>query len=165
MMQTNQPGHSPPMTSQSQDKIQRTALSQAVPSGTMVSSQVFSSYLGDYFPRNVKPNCVINLSYPIISTIYLLPQKSMMLQKAISALSCVFLGKLHGDKPVLQYGVSLYNEAIHEMSKTISRRHYSTDLVYTCIIFEQIEVRNTCLLFNYVTFTYEDTVSLLPRLA
>lgn len=115
----------------------------------MVSSQVFSSYLDDFFPRMVKPACVVNLTYPIISTIYMLPQKSLMLQKATSALSCVFLGKLHRDKPVLQYGLSLYNEAIYEMSKRISRRDYSAELIYTCVLFEQIEVRNIFLLDQY----------------
>lgn len=96
----------------------------------------------------------------------MLPQKSLMLQKATSALSCVFLGKLHRDKPVLRYGVSLYNEAIHEMSKTISRRDYSADLVYTCALFEQIEVRNTCGACSInAKFTHEDTVPLLSGLA
>lgn len=76
----------------------------------------------------------------------MLPRKSLMLQKATSALSCIFLGKLHSDKPALQYGLSLYNEAIYEMSKRISRRDYSADLIYTCVLFEQIEVRNIFLL-------------------
>lgn len=72
----------------------------------------------------------------------MLPQKSLMLQKATSALSCVFLGKIHRDQPVLQYGIGLYNEAIHEMSKTLNRKDYNPDMIYTCALFEQIEVRN-----------------------
>lgn len=144
MVKTNRSSHSP-SRAQSQDELRQPALVQAVPSGAMVSSQLFSSYLDDYFPRRVKPTCAVNLSFPIISTIYTLPQKSPMLQKATSALSCIFLGKTHGDKPVLQYGISLYNGAIHEMSKALSRRDYKADLVYTCSVFEQIEVRNTWL--------------------
>jgi hypothetical protein len=108
----------------------------------MVRSQLFSSYIDNYFPRKVKPDNTINFSYPIISAIYALPQKSPMLQRACSALSCIFLGKFHGDKHVLRYGVWLYNEAIHEMSKTISRKDFKADLVYTCTLFEQIEVSN-----------------------
>lgn len=144
MMKINQPSHSP-STARSQNELRQPPLLQAVPGGAMVSSQLFSSYLDDYFPRRVKPNCVVNLTYPIISSIYTLPQKSLMLQRATSALSCIFLGKIHGDEPFLRYGISLYNGAIHEMSKALSRRDYSADLVYTCAVFEQIEVRNTWL--------------------
>lgn len=108
----------------------------------MVSSQIFSSYLDHYFPRKVKATCVVNLTYPIISSIYMVPQKSLMLQKTTAALSCVFLGKIHKDEPILRYGIGLYNEAICGLSKTLSRKDYTPDLIYTCALFEQIEVRN-----------------------
>jgi hypothetical protein len=65
-----------------------------------------------------------------------------MLEKACSALSCVFLGKLHQDKPILRYGLCLYNQAIQDMSKGLGRKAYSDGIVYTCTLFGQIEVRN-----------------------
>lgn len=63
-----------------------------------------------------------------------------MLRKACSALSCVFLGKIHKDEPLLRYGIHLYNQAIYEMSKAINLKDNSADIIYTCAIFAQIEV-------------------------
>lgn len=105
----------------------------------MMGNQLFASYLHDYFP--VSPDCPFDMSHDIISSIYMLPEQSIMLEKAKSALSCVFLSKIHPDKGLLQYGLSLYNQAIHGMSKALSRRAYSNAIIYTCVIFSQIEVR------------------------
>jgi hypothetical protein len=119
---------------------QTSGLSQSIAPGAMVGSQLFASYLNDYFPRKARPTCPLDMSYVIISGIYTLPQKSLMLEKASSALSCVFLGKLHQDKPLLQYGLWLYNQAIQDMSRALSRKPYNDDIVYTCTLFGQIEV-------------------------
>ncbi|KAJ5733726.1 hypothetical protein N7493_002512 [Penicillium malachiteum] len=61
-----------------------------------------------------------------------------MLQTASSALSCIFLGKIHKDKALLKYGIRLYSQGIYEISKAISRKAYNADLVYTCTLFGQI---------------------------
>lgn len=68
-----------------------------------------------------------------------------MLEKANSALSCVFLGKLHQDRPLLRYGLRLYNQAIQDMLNALRRKAYSNDIVYTCMLFGQIEVRSVSL--------------------
>lgn len=115
----------------------------AVAPGSMIGNQLFASYLYDYFPAD--PNCPFDMSHIIISSIYMLPQQSLMLEKAKSALSCVFLSKLHRDKTLLQYGLSLYTQAIQGMSKALSRKAYSYDIIYACVIFSQIEVRSRLL--------------------
>ena len=108
----------------------------------MIGYQLFASYLNDYFPSRVRPTGLLDMSYAILSGIYELPHKSSMLEKASSALSCVFLGKIHQDKALLRYGVGLYNQAIQEMLRALSRRNYSDDIIYTCTLFGQTEVRS-----------------------
>lgn len=74
------------------DRFQRLALSQAsdlphaITSSSMISSQLFASYLNYYFPAKVQPTGLLDMSYFIISGIHKLPQKGAMLQKASSAL-------------------------------------------------------------------------------
>ena len=79
-------------------------LPQTVTSGPMIRNQIFSSYLSAYFPRNKEHACDIDMPQFIISSISVLPQKSSMLDKALSALSCVFLGKIRHDEQFLQHG-------------------------------------------------------------
>ncbi|KAJ5162039.1 hypothetical protein N7492_007431 [Penicillium capsulatum] len=108
----------------------------------MMSSQIFASYLEQYFPRTFTPSALdLDSSYSIISGIYMLPQKTLMLEKALSALACSFLGKLHRDNTLLRYGLRIYNQAIQDLSKSLGRKAYSDDIVYTCALFGQIEVR------------------------
>ena len=96
----------------------------------------------------------------------MLPEKSPMLQKATSALSCIFLGKINRDNPILQYGIGLYNEAICELSKTLSLSNYTPDLIYTCALFEQIEVlKITGSCSNNANLTDENSGPLLSGFA
>ncbi|KAJ5621564.1 hypothetical protein N7528_006347 [Penicillium herquei] len=119
---------------------QESTLVQGVASGSAISLQLFSSFLEDYFPREAKPDFLLDPSYSILSGIHTLPHKGQMLQTASSALSCIFLGKIHKDKALLKYGIRLYSQGIYEMSKAISRKAYNADLVYTCTLFGQIGV-------------------------
>ena len=72
----------------------------------------------------------------------MLPQKTTMLEKAGSVLACVFIGRVHQNNALLRYGLWLYNEAIHDMSKALRMNTYSDDIVYSCTLFGQIEVRD-----------------------
>ncbi|KAJ5973590.1 hypothetical protein N7481_010800 [Penicillium waksmanii] len=107
--------------------------------GPMKRDQFSSFYLKSYFPHTTGPGWDFDMTYSVFSTLFALPQKSQMLDIAFSALSCVFLGKNHSDQQILQYGLRLYNHAIQSMSKAISRKDYSLDIVYTCIVFQQIQ--------------------------
>lgn len=53
----------------------------------------------------------------------------------------VFIGKVHQDNALLRYGLWLYNEAIHDMSKALRMNTYSDDIVCTCTLFGRIEIR------------------------
>lgn len=107
----------------------------------MMRNQLFSSYFSHYFPVETERTCNIDASQFVISGISGLPQKTAMLEKALSALSCVFLGKIHHDEHALQYGLRLYNHAMQDMSRTITRNTYTDDIIYTCVVFQQIQVR------------------------
>lgn len=63
-----------------------------------------------------------------------------MLEQAISAISCVFLGKLDRDDRMLQQGVQSYNSAIRHMTRMLSRKDYSDELLYVSVIFQELEV-------------------------
>lgn len=63
-----------------------------------------------------------------------------MLDQAISAISCVFLGKLDSDARMLQHGVQLYGSAIWYMSRHLERRIYNCELLYVSVIFQELEV-------------------------
>lgn len=107
----------------------------------MISSQLFASYLNYYFPAKVQPTGLLDMSYFIISGIHKLPQKGAMLQKASSALPCIFFGKIRQDKALLHYGLRLYNQAIQAMSRAVCRKICNDEIIYTCTLFGQIEVR------------------------
>jgi hypothetical protein len=77
---------------------------------------------------------------PLFTQIAALPTKTLMLQQAISAVSCVFLGKVDRNNTMLQYGLRLYNSAIGHMSRLLNREDCSADLAYTSMIFQEIEV-------------------------
>lgn len=63
-----------------------------------------------------------------------------MLEQAISAISCVFIGKLEGDARMLRQGVQLYNSCIRQMCQTLERKTYSDELLYASVIFQELEV-------------------------
>lgn len=69
-----------------------------------------------------------------------LPTKTLMLEQAISAVSCVYLGKVDNNDTMLQYGLQLYNSSIRHMSRLLTRESCGADLAYTSMIFQEIEV-------------------------
>jgi hypothetical protein len=136
--------------------LQSYKLLQTIASGPMMRDQVFSLYLSGYFPQKMERTCDIDMSQFILSGIYALPQKSPMLERACSALSCVFLGKIYHNQQILQHGLRLYNQAIRQVAYAISRNAYNDDIVYTCVIFQQIQVRSLFVMVfkgaNFITY-------------
>jgi hypothetical protein len=70
----------------------------------------------------------------------MLPKKTHMLDTAITAISCVYLGKIKNDGRVFGHGLQLYNRAIQDMSSMICQNVYTDDIIYTSVIFQEIEV-------------------------
>lgn len=63
-----------------------------------------------------------------------------MLETAITAISCVYLGKIKNNSRVLRHGLQLYNQAIKDMSSMICKNAYMDDIIYTSVIFQEMEV-------------------------
>jgi hypothetical protein len=74
-----------------------------------------------------------------------------MLEMALSALACIFLGKIRHNEQFFQHGLQLYNRAIRHMSNIISGNVYNNDMVYTSVVFQQLQVRSL-LLFCFFDF-------------
>ncbi|KAE8370998.1 hypothetical protein BDV26DRAFT_287114 [Aspergillus bertholletiae] len=117
-------------------------LPETIAPGSMVAYQFFASYLNSYFPSQDSSSCPLDMSDTIISGIHMLPRKTPMLENASSALSFVFLGKLHQDKSLLRHGLTLYTQALGQMSRKLDRKAYSDDIIYTCVLFDQIETHH-----------------------
>lgn len=114
---------------------------RTISSGPVFRDQLKSSFLHLHFPVNTRrPSFNVDLFQPLFTDIAALPRKTLMLEQAISAVSCVFLGKVDGNDNMLRHGLQLYNSSIRHMSRILSRDAYSADLVYTSMIFQEIEV-------------------------
>jgi hypothetical protein len=103
--------------------------------------QIFAVFLDHYFPVDHSGSPYgVDLWHYLIESFFNLPQKTHMLETAITAISCVYLGKLKTDSRVLRHGLQLYNQAIQDMSSMICRNIYTDDIIYTTVIFQEIEV-------------------------
>jgi hypothetical protein len=113
----------------------------AINTASVSREQIFSVFLDHYFPidQSGSPRGV-DLWHYLITSFVSLPQKTHMLESAITAISCVYLGKSKSHSQILRYGLQLYNQAIQEMSSMICRNIHTDDIIYTTVIFQEIEV-------------------------
>ncbi|CAI7616690.1 unnamed protein product [Penicillium manginii] len=68
-----------------------------------------------------------------------LPNKTEMLDMTLSAITCLYMGKARKDDRMSKHGLQLYNGAIRHLSSMISRDVFSEDIVYTAVLFQEIE--------------------------
>lgn len=113
---------------------------QFVASGPAMRSQMFSEFASIYFPQSIDTSYNLDVWHYLISSFSALPKKTQMLDKAIAALCCFYLGKLRNDKRLFHHGIQLYNSAIRHLSTMMSQNNYCDDIVYTTIVFQEIEV-------------------------
>jgi hypothetical protein len=64
-----------------------------------------------------------------------------MLERAISAVSCLYMGKMNNDDHMYNYGLDLYGTAIRSVKNNIYRNAWNAEIVYTAVIFQELEVR------------------------
>lgn len=102
--------------------------------------EIIASFMETSYPAR-KPNSTITLSHYLMSEIVGLPNKGDMVEKAICALACVFMGRHEANHQLLVHGVSLYNSAIRSLAAMLCRNPSHEDIVYTTYIFQEIEVR------------------------
>lgn len=113
---------------------------QVVASGPAMRSQVFSEFAKVYFPQSIDTSYTLDVWHYLISNFSALPKKTEMLDKAIAALACFYLGKLRKDDRLFRHGLQLYNSAIRHLSIMMRQNTYCDDIVYTTIVFQEIEV-------------------------
>jgi hypothetical protein len=97
--------------------------------------QIVASYINVYFPDDITGTTELDPWYTLLSGISALPNKSVMLEKAMAATSCIYLGKINDDTRMLNHGLQLYNGAIHRVSQELSRNNYTDELFFTMGIF------------------------------
>lgn len=114
--------------------------SQGITSGPSRRAQIFATYVNVFFPTGAEAKSSVDLWHYLISNFSALPNKSEMLEKSLAALACAWLGKQNNDAGLLKYGVQLYNVAIRQMASLITRDAYSDDIIYTTVLFQEIEV-------------------------
>ncbi|KAJ5980264.1 hypothetical protein N7481_007562 [Penicillium waksmanii] len=98
--------------------------------------QVVASYINVYFPDDITGTLDLDPWYTLLSGISAIPNKPVMLEKAMAATSCIYLGKLNKDTRMLNHGLQLYNGAIHHVSRELSRNRYTDELFFTIGIFQ-----------------------------
>ncbi|KAJ5733337.1 hypothetical protein N7533_013784 [Penicillium manginii] len=92
--------------------------------------QIVASYINVYFPDDITGTTELDPWYTLLSGISALPNKSVMLEKAMAATSCIYLGKINDDTRMLNHGLQLYNGAIHRVSQELSRNNYTDELFF-----------------------------------
>ncbi|KAJ5088395.1 hypothetical protein N7456_012011 [Penicillium angulare] len=100
-------------------------------------AQMFSSFIQLHFSAD-KPPSNVNLQQFLHSSIYHLPRKDEVLDKALAAMSCLYLGRINNDTRVFFHGIQLYNDAIGILAKLIHRNTYTDAILYAAFIFQEL---------------------------
>lgn len=82
----------------------------------------------------------VDLFFQLMSRFIRLPGRTVMLETAMSALSCLYFGAANHNERLLRQGTQLYNNTIHFMTSRIHRSNITDDMIYTSVIFKAIEV-------------------------
>ncbi|KAJ5390076.1 uncharacterized protein N7496_001144 [Penicillium cataractarum] len=105
--------------------------------GPAMRDQVFASFIQRYFPTQNSPSTLRAEEF-LVCNIGCLPQKGGMVDRAVSAISCLFLGKTNRDAPIFQHGVQLFNGAMRQVSNMIRRGSLTNETLYAVAIFQEI---------------------------
>ncbi|KAJ5721257.1 uncharacterized protein N7483_009191 [Penicillium malachiteum] len=94
----------------------------------------------NYFPINLEGGLAVDSWHFILMEFLGLSKKSIMLEKALAAVSCIYLGKITNNDSVLRHGVTLYNQAIRILANMLRRGLVTDDVLYTTVVFQVLEV-------------------------
>lgn len=111
-----------------------------VHSGQITRQKVFGSFIERYTPSETLYSKVCFDNH-VLSSIQNLPQKSWVIEVALSAISCVFLGRATKDPGISHHGLTLYNSAIRQVTNMLQRGIYTKELFYITFIFQELNVR------------------------
>ncbi|KAK6832764.1 hypothetical protein RU639_004384 [Aspergillus parasiticus] len=106
-----------------------------------VRSQLFQSFIDGYLPQS--QYICDRTGKNILQTLPDLSRSSLLLDKAVVALSTAFLAKQNQDRHLLQNSTKIYGNAIQMLNGKISSgRALGKDVLYTTIIFQIYELIN-----------------------
>ncbi|KAJ5439346.1 uncharacterized protein N7458_010344 [Penicillium daleae] len=123
---------------QCQDPARAFVMPSNVTSGPVAREQVFSSFTNVFFSHTEEISS-LNLWQYLIYNFATLPNKTNMLERAISAVSCLYMGKMNNDDHMYNYGLDLYGTAIRSVKNNIYRNAWNAEIVYTAVIFQELE--------------------------
>ncbi|CAI7666144.1 unnamed protein product [Penicillium pancosmium] len=104
-----------------------------------IREQLFATFMGAYFPACMDGDTHVDSWRYLISSFQVLPHKTMMLQRALSAICCVYIGRINDDERLSHHGIQLYNSSMRSMSKMLCTKTHSEDSLYATVIFQMIE--------------------------
>lgn len=115
----------------------------AVQSAQAMRDQVFASFMQSFFSTTGCLSSSANFDDSIFHRIGALAQKSQMTDRALSAMSCLFLGKVNHNTSMFNHGLYLYHTAIRQMTNLIRQntQAYANEILYTVFLFQEIDVR------------------------
>lgn len=105
-----------------------------------IRQQLFATFMGAYFPADTEGASEVDSWRYLISGFNSLPHKTLMLQRALSAISCVYIGRINDDDRLSHHGIKLYNSSMRSISKMICTKSHTEDALYATTIFQMIEV-------------------------
>lgn len=103
-------------------------------------SQLISMFLDAFAAPNIGCSGEIDTLPNLVVQISRRPVKSEMLERALAAVSCIYLGRIKEDDALLQTGVQNYEIATRYMARMLSRMVQIDDMVYTTVIFQVLQV-------------------------
>ncbi|KAK5788966.1 hypothetical protein VI817_009924 [Penicillium citrinum] len=128
-------------------------MAPVVHNGAVMRSQLYSFLLGAYFPTNVRRTTDIEqVQYFFLNSSNMLERpgarddKFMISEKALSAMSCISLGRFNRDYRMTRYGVQLHRATTHHISKLMVQDPYNEDYMRAMVILKILEVRSPNLL-------------------
>lgn len=122
----------------SRDRV--TFLPQFIRDAPHIRTQLSSALFHAYTPLDPTRTSGVDTWLYLLSNFLALTIKSEMLERAISALSCIYAGKVSGDHHLIRHGVQQYNLSIRLMHGMLQRNIRSPDVLYATVIFQVLEV-------------------------
>ncbi|KAL4912771.1 hypothetical protein BDW62DRAFT_193988 [Aspergillus aurantiobrunneus] len=120
----------------------------ALPAGFNMSAeartQLFSTFVDTFFAPNTYLNGKDDSWYFLMTRFPTLAGESELLDRAVIALACVFMGRRIGDCHLAQHGVEIYNSALRLMAGVLQRKCPPTpDILYAAIVFHTYETMHS----------------------
>lgn len=103
--------------------------------------QLSSSFLNTYFPYHMEKIAGSDSWYFLFNSWVTLPNKNELFDRALSALSCICLGRTNQDRGLYHHGLLQYNKAIRLQSNMINCGLCTEEMLYSALVFLEIEVR------------------------